>query len=128
MIVADSDVLIDALQGRQDMKERVARELRSRSLGTTTVDAFELLSGARSPSSARHVKALIAALRILPVDLAAGEAAAEARRHLESSGTSMGMADYLIAGVCLERGLPLLTGNRTHFERVPDLVLASSTA
>jgi predicted nucleic acid-binding protein len=33
------------------------------------------------------------------------------------------MADSLIAGIALANDLPLLTRNRSHFERVPDLKL-----
>jgi len=39
-------------------------------------------------------------------------------------GTPIGMADYLIAGICLARGARLLVRNRSHFERVPGLELA----
>ena len=31
------------------------------------------------------------------------------------------MADYLIAGICRSRSAELLTRNRRHFERVPEL-------
>ena len=35
------------------------------------------------------------------------------------------MADYLIAGICLDRNAILLTRNRDHFERVQGLSLGS---
>ncbi len=35
------------------------------------------------------------------------------------------MADSLIAGIVLTTGATLLTRNRRHFERVPDLRLAT---
>jgi len=35
----------------------------------------------------------------------------------------MGMADYLIAGVCLANNGVFLTRNQEHFGRVPDLKL-----
>jgi predicted nucleic acid-binding protein len=35
------------------------------------------------------------------------------------------MADSLIAGIALSRSAILLTRNRRHFERVPDLALAA---
>ena len=37
------------------------------------------------------------------------------------------MADYLIAGICLERGAILLTRNLDHFERVDGLKLGRLT-
>jgi tRNA(fMet)-specific endonuclease VapC len=33
----------------------------------------------------------------------------------------MGMADYLIAGICIRHGTALLTRNEEHFRRVPGL-------
>ena len=48
MIVADSDVLIDALRGHEPFRQRVTQEITARSLATTVISAFELLSGART--------------------------------------------------------------------------------
>ena len=42
---------------------------------------------------------------------------------LEGRGEAIGMADYLIAGICLERGATLLTRNARRFGRVSGLVL-----
>jgi predicted nucleic acid-binding protein len=47
---------------------------------------------------------------------------------LEARGEGVGMADYLIAGICLARRATLLTKNRKHFERVPGLLLATLDA
>ena len=46
------------------------------------------------------------------------------RRVLESQGQGIGMADYMIAGVCLANGGVLLTRNLDHFGRVPELALS----
>ncbi len=123
MIVADSDVLIDALRGRQPGADRIALELRAGALATTAITVFELLSGARAKRVKDPVERLLAALIVLPFDEAAARAAAEAREALEATGSPIGMADYQIAGVCLSRSAVLLTRNRAHFERVPGLSL-----
>jgi tRNA(fMet)-specific endonuclease VapC len=125
VIVADSDVLIDALRGREPATGRIRRELTSGELATTSISAFELLSGAGDARARRAIEALLAASTVLPVDDAAGRVAAGIRRDLEADGRPIGMADYLIAGVCLVRAAPLLTRNRAHFQRVPGLALAS---
>jgi len=127
MIVADSDVLIDSLRGRQPAAGRVALELRTGSLATTVVNAFELLSGAKSAKERHKVETLLAALAILPLDERSARTAAAIRRQLEAQGETIGMADYLIAGICLERSAILLTRNRGHFERVPGLSLGDWT-
>jgi tRNA(fMet)-specific endonuclease VapC len=125
VIVADSDVLIDALRGREGMAERLAREIEAGTLVTTAIHVFELLAGARKTASRKKVEALLGALPVLPVDEAAGEKAAAVHRTLAAKGSSIGMADCLIAAVCLAQGATLLTRNKAHFGRVPGLALAT---
>ena len=125
MIIADTDVLIDAMSGVSPAKERIALELRSGTLATTAVTAFELASGARTEGQRRMIEQLLAAMSIIPLDVAAAKDAAELRRTLEAQGAAIGMADYLIAGICRTRAAILLTRNRRHFERVPLLRLGT---
>lgn len=124
MIVADTDVLIDALRGREPFARRVAAEIEAGRLATTAISAFELLSGARQPSERQRIEDLLAGLAVVPLDARAGAVAAELRRELEGRGESTGLADYLIAGICVGRSAPLMTRNRRHFERIPGLRLA----
>ncbi len=70
------------------------------------------------------MSALLAACVLLPVGDAAARSAATIRRHLEDEGRPIGMADYLIAGVCVARSAALRTHNRAHFTRIPGLTLA----
>lgn len=122
MIVADTDVLIDALRGK-GAHARVRVELAGGQLATTTISVFELWSGARGPDEQDKVARLLNALTILGVDEPAAREAAKVRRDLEAQGTPIGTADYLIAGICLMRAAVLLTRNREHFERVAGLTL-----
>lgn len=123
LIVVDSDVLIDALRGRPGALARIAEGLEKGDLATTSVNQFELLSGAKTPRDEEKVRTLLAALALLPFDPAAGEIAAEVARRLAAAGQGIGTADYLIAGICLGRSATLLTRNVNHFERVPGLRL-----
>lgn len=123
MIVADSDVLIDALRGQEPAREQIGRAIESGLLATTSVTLFELLSGASSPSERRKVETLLSPLPILPVDEASAITASEIRRALERRGRGIGMADYLIAGICISRSLAVLTRNREHFGRIEGLDL-----
>ena len=123
MILADTDVLIDYLAGIEPMKTRIAAYADADQLQTSAVNCFELLSGARKGQRGDHVRRLVAVLRVLPFDRNAAERAAEVRQQLEGAGLPIGMGDSLIAGVALANGLPLLTRNRKHFERVENLRL-----
>ena len=127
MIVADTDVLVDFLRGQGPQVERIAFEL-ERGLGTTAVTAFELWAGAvGSERRERAVDALLRAMPILPLDADCARTAATIRRDLERAGRAIGMADSLIAGICVRNRVVLITRNRAHFERIPDLTLSLSS-
>jgi len=125
MIVADSDVLIDFLAGRDPAAARVEAELGTDSFGTTVVSRFELLAGARDRTAEDLVRRLLNAIPTLPLELESTDRAAAVRRTLEGRGAAIGMADSLIAGIVLTHDAILLTRNRKHFERVEGLKLAS---
>lgn len=124
MIVADSDVLIDFLRGRGESARRVAIELETRSFATTAITAFELRSGARTARQKRAVDGLLEAMTVLPFGPEEARIAAELRHQVESGGQPIGMADYMIAAVCIASDGTLLTRNRKHFERVKGLKLS----
>jgi tRNA(fMet)-specific endonuclease VapC len=123
VILADTDVLIDYLAGVQPVRDRVAAYVDTEQLQTTAVNCFELLSGAGPGRRGQAVRQLVEALNVLPLDRAAAERAADVRRKLERAGRPIGMGDSLIAGIAMAHGLPLLTRNRSHFERVEGLKL-----
>lgn len=125
MTIADSDVLIDFLRGHEPGRSRVALELSTGRLTTTSISAFELLSGAIAKRDQKKVSVLLDAMLVLPVEGRAAEIAARVRRDLEADGKGIGMADYLIAGVCLAHAATLLTRNLDHFRRVPDLQIGA---
>lgn len=76
------------------------------------------LDGAQAPAQ----------VEVWPFDGEAARRAGAVRRDLSGQGPDIGMADSLIAGICLERGAPLLTRNRSHFERVEGLGLVQAGA
>jgi predicted nucleic acid-binding protein len=127
VVVADTDVLIDALEhGREPALSRVVGLVRAGGLATTAISVFELTGGRRTTANRLELlHAALAPIPVLAVSLGAAELAAAARRHLERRGKGIGAPDYLIAGVCLAHGLPLLTRNREHFSRVPGLELTA---
>jgi len=123
MMVADSDVLIDFLRGSDPVAGRIALELRHRALRTTVITRFELLAGARGKRGEQAVYELLEAIPALPLTVAAADVAAASYRRLVAEGAQIPMADCLIAGIVLDGGHTLLTRNRKHFDRFPDLRL-----
>ena len=127
MIIADTDVLIDFLRGRGGAAKRVALELETRSFGTTAITAFELRSGTRTSNQRKGIDTLLDAMTLLSFGPEEARVAADLRQQLESQGQSIGMADYMIAAVCIAHDGGLLTRNRQHFERVEGLKLSTFT-
>lgn len=127
MIIADTDVLIDFLRGRGSAAKRVALELETRSFGTTAITAFELRSGARTSNQRKGIDTLLDAMTLLSFGPEEARIAADLRQQLENQGQAIGMADYMIAAVCIANHGVLLTRNRKHFERVDGLKLSAST-
>lgn len=121
MIVADTDVLIDFLRGAKPNVDRVELELKSGDFATTAITAFELLSGGRTDRQRKAIEALLAAMTILPFAQQDAALAAKLRVQLESEGLKIGMADTMIASICLCRRSTLLTRNIKHFSRVAGL-------
>jgi predicted nucleic acid-binding protein len=100
MMIADTDVLVDFLRGGR-AAARIELELSTGSLRTTAVAAFELWQGARTTRAEEDVKTLLEALEILPLDARAAELAGGVRRLLLGRGADIGVADSLVAGICL---------------------------
>jgi tRNA(fMet)-specific endonuclease VapC len=127
VIIADTDVLIDFLRGRGGAAKRVAIELETRSFGTTAITAFELRSGAHTSNQRKGIDTLLDAMTLLSFGPEEARIAADLRLQLESQGQAIGMADCMIAAVCIANDGVLLTRNRQHFERVEGLTLSAFT-
>jgi tRNA(fMet)-specific endonuclease VapC len=124
-ILADTDVLIDFLAGTQPITDQITLYIDADQLQTSAITVFELLCGNSKGKKADALEKLIGALPLVPVDANAARMAAAERKRLAREGYSMSMADSLIAGVALSRGMPLFTRNRKHFDQVEGLKLVS---
>ncbi len=122
-VIADADVIADLLNRRGEW-ERVAGLLRAKRLALSSVAAFEVWCGLRTPNAQGAFRSFLRGVRLYPLEGVAAARAAEVYRRLEAQGERIAQRDALIAGVCLVTGLPLLTRNRKHFERVSGLRLA----
>jgi tRNA(fMet)-specific endonuclease VapC len=123
LTLADTDVLIDYLQGVQPGAGWIAAAFVSESLAITAITAYELLSGAGQNKRGERTRRVVEMLPVLPIDRESAECAARLRQDLEREGVGIGMADTLIAGLALTHALPLMSRNAKHFSRVPGLQL-----
>lgn len=58
---------------------------------------------------------------VMPLSREIAELAAGTEAELETSGRQIGVNDTYIAATALKNGMPVVTRNRAHFERVPNL-------
>ncbi|MFW6203697.1 MAG: type II toxin-antitoxin system VapC family toxin [Actinomycetota bacterium] len=121
-IVVDTDLLIDYLRGKGDGTRVVRALIRERRLRLTAITGFELRLGTDFHDRHEAIMALFRS-RTLPLDLHSSLYAGSIAGELRTSGTPIGFADCLQAGICIRHELPLATRNRKHFGRVEGLRL-----
>jgi tRNA(fMet)-specific endonuclease VapC len=95
-------------------------------LAVSSVVLFELWYGVekstRVRENAERLRLFLSGeLELLAFDDEDAERAGGARAALEKSGTPIGAYDLLIAGQALQRGLTVVTANRSEFARIPAL-------
>ncbi|MCB1125734.1 MAG: type II toxin-antitoxin system VapC family toxin [Verrucomicrobiae bacterium] len=86
----------------------------------STVTVLEFLEGYRQPGDAER---FLDPFPQLEVNSAVARVGSRIRRNLRERGEPIGDFDVLIAATALATGLPLVTDNITHFQRVEGLVL-----
>jgi predicted nucleic acid-binding protein len=118
LIVADTDVLLDAFHG-EGAHARVAALARTGRLATTAITVYEIWRGLDSADAVDRARRAFRGIRVYPLNAVAARHAAELERRLE--GSPIGERDTLIAGICLAVQRPLLTANVRHFRRVRGL-------
>lgn len=123
MKILDTDVCIEILRG--DARVIECRRRTPDEVDTTWITACELAYGAAKSRAPDHnrapVMAFLATLPILELDWAAVERFGRLKANLERAGNRVADADLLIAAIALARGAGLITGNRRHYERIPEL-------
>lgn len=119
----DTGPLIAFLKGRDPGAAAVERAVRELDCCVTAITAYELLFGVARARRQIGEDALLGALETLPLDMAAARRAAQLHDELIRHNKDIRIKDVLIAAICLEHKLPLLTLNQEHFGRVPGLAV-----
>ena len=125
-VLLDTDVIVDFLRAGTDHLGIIEGTSKREAVGyISAITHFELHNGAllsRDPK--RKVEELGEMLEVMEVVcLGPAESYASSRIYsdLVRRGLSLEMRDILIAGCAVSRGLALLTNNRKHFERMPEV-------
>ena len=126
-ILIDSSILIHF--------ERLGTDISAYVKGREGEDAFlsvisasELLHGVHRAADRKikatrlaFVEGVLAAIPVLPVDLAVARSHAQLWADLAQQGKMIGVHDSWLAATCLAYGLRLATSNVREFKRVPGL-------
>ena len=121
--ILDTDILSEIIKGRDPVVAARARAYLQQHARFTTsaVTVAEIVYGFRRIGREDRVtqfEASLSDVEVLHFDDAAARRAGRINADLERSGRTIGMPDVMIAGVAIQHGLPLVTGNTAHFEYV----------
>jgi len=124
--LVDTDWIINGLHGQSDAVSTL-EEHRDNGLGVSIITLGEVYEGGyNNPEPKVHIASFqkfLALFTVLPLTEDTMRHFARLRALLRKQGNLIPDLDLLIAATAVEHELVLLTRNRRHFERVPELHL-----
>ncbi|MCH7612873.1 MAG: PIN domain-containing protein [Candidatus Marinimicrobia bacterium] len=118
----DTSYLIDYLRGRPlSNKDEIVSAVHQKIVYYNGIILTELLSGARTPKSQKHIEKMLSGLTYLPVKYDDYKQAGLIRNSLFKKGFSMSTPDALIAVHVKKYSMKLITGD-TFFIKAGDLL------
>ena len=124
-VCIDTGPLIAYLRGQEPAATAVEISVRSYRCLVAAITSYELLFGASRARRKVGEEALLGNMTVLPLDEPAARRAAALHDYLIRNNSDIGIKDVLIAAICLQNSVPILTLNCKHFERVPGLAVLS---
>jgi len=109
-ICLDSDVLIDFLNGDKSILEG----FENFAIYITSISAFEYSLGKVSYEESLEV---LSKFFVLPLKLVDGILSGDISKRLKKDGKEVEFRDVMIASICINNNIPLLTKNKKQFER-----------
>ncbi len=116
-LVVDTDVIIDYLFHSGTRAPHLRGAMEKYLCYTTVFNAIELFSSARTAAESRTIEQTLGAMKLLGLNARVAKRLGHLfRKHPKSS-----FRDLLVAGVCLEGKLPLLTRSAKRFHDINGL-------
>jgi tRNA(fMet)-specific endonuclease VapC len=126
-ICLDTDFLIDFLRNKKEAVDWIKENELKSELSTTTINIFELFTGAHKSTNPEQkiklVNELIDRLLILNLSIKSSEFAGKERARLEKEGNMIDNRDLLIGAIASTERVSLKTNNRKHLDRITGLDL-----
>lgn len=120
----DSDILIAILRGDRSVLPFIKKLDEEGKDFTTSVNAFEILFGAKKSNKEKNIeesRKLLAKLEILRFDEKAAEKASDIFSELSKKGEQIELQDLFSASIAIANGCRLVTRNIKHFSRIKEL-------
>lgn len=123
----DTSVLIGYLRGGVPEAEAVEKAVQESDCYVTAITVYELWFGVTRSRKSIGEEALLGLMTVLPLNEGTAKRAASLHADLIRCNQDIGVKDVLIAAICMEHALPILTCNERHFSRVPGLTVITPT-
>ena len=129
-IFVDSNYIIDYLRGK-DYTKPLIEKVKSKQIEAhiSAATLFELYVGAllsnNSEKKFEDIESLLAWFQVVDINKEIMRITAKIHVTLRKKGSMIELQDIFIAASSIAMGMPLLTNNRKHFERINDLEVKS---
>jgi tRNA(fMet)-specific endonuclease VapC len=127
--ILDTDWIINLLAGRQDAKVKI-EQLDPEEIGISLVTVAEIYESAfnyvNPEAHIQTFRSFLSNFQLLNLNLPIIEKFAEVRAHLRRRGQMISDFDILLGATAMHHNLIVLTYNKKHFERIPDLKIYQS--
>src|SRR5262249_36542461 len=125
-MILDADVLIRGEKGHFDVSTWLASRIDdSFSVSAITVAEYwhgvERADGIHRSRRENYLKAMLAVLPVIPYTEQTAYVHAKLWAKLQAAGKMIGYYDLLVAATALERSCGVVSFNRRHFAKVPEL-------
>jgi tRNA(fMet)-specific endonuclease VapC len=122
--ILDTDWIINLLAGKKDAEERI-QQFDPEEIVVSLVAVAEIYEGAYNFANPEaHIKtfrSFLSNFQLLNLNLPIIEKFAEVRAHLRRKGQMISDFDILLGATALHYDLIVLTYNKKHFQRIPDI-------
>lgn len=122
--ILDTDWIINLLAGSKDAEEKI-QHLNPQEIVISLITVAEVYESAFNYANPEaHIQSFRQFLnnfKLLNLNLSIMEKFAEIRAHLRRRGQTISDFDILLGATALHHDLIILTYNKKHFERIPDL-------
>lgn len=120
----DTDILISFLRNDTDAVKKIEKLTEEGVVGTTIINIFELLVGARVSKKETEIEnahRLLTRLKIFQLNIETADVGSKIFEELFLTGKILEFRDILIASIAISNNLILVTRNIDHFSRIKRL-------